>query len=300
MGHPAPFNLKMIGIGNEQWGPQYIERYAMFANALKSRHPEITLIAASGPEPSDERFKFCCEKMRELKADIIDEHCYAVPDWFFTNANRYDNYDRSGPKVFMGEYAAQSDKPVSVANRNNLECALAEAAYLTGMERNADVVHMTAYAPLFAHIDAWQWRPNLIWTDNLRIMGTPNYYVQQMFSCNAGDVVLPTRLDGVEESASGRRNLYANATFDEKTGEVILKAVNPTSEPIEVEIELEGAKDLAAFAQITVLTSEKLSDENSLDDPRKVYPVSNRIRIPGARFRHAFPPHSLTVLRCKR
>ncbi|MCX8107935.1 MAG: alpha-L-arabinofuranosidase, partial [Verrucomicrobiae bacterium] len=176
LGHPAPFNLKMLGIGNEQWGPEYIERYTRFATAIKSRYPEIRLIAAAGPEPADLRFQFAWEKLRELKADIIDEHCYARPEWFFNNTGRYDGYDRNGPKVFMGEYAAQSDKVVSVNNRNNLECALAEAAYMIGMERNADIVCMASYAPLFAHADAWQWRPNLIWFDNLRVCGTPSYY----------------------------------------------------------------------------------------------------------------------------
>ncbi len=121
----------------------------------------------------------------------MDEHCYDRPAWFLDNAFRYDNYPRTGPKVFMGEYAAQSDKVVSVLNRNNLECALAEAAYMTGLERNADVVTMSSYAPLMGHEEGWQWRPNLIWFDNLRSYGTPSYYVQQLFSRNRGDVVLP-------------------------------------------------------------------------------------------------------------
>ena len=137
MGHPAPFNLKMLGVGNEQWGQQYIDRYTLFAKALKAKYPEIQLVSAAGPSPDDSRFKFAWPKLRELHADIVDEHCYDKPDWFFNNTHRYDNYDRNGPKVFMGEYAAQSDAVVSVKNRNNLECALAEAAYMTGLERNA-------------------------------------------------------------------------------------------------------------------------------------------------------------------
>ena len=195
MGHPAPFGLKMLGIGNEQWGPQYIERYKRFAQVLKAKHPEIALISSAGPSPADERFDFLWPKLRELQADVVDEHCYANPTWFFSSTRRYDSYDRSGPKVFMGEYAAQSDKIVSVKNTNNWECALSEAAFLTGLERNADVVKMAAYAPLMAHIDAWQWTPNLIWADNLRSYGTPSYYVQKAVhappggsssSCNRG------------------------------------------------------------------------------------------------------------------
>jgi alpha-L-arabinofuranosidase len=295
MGHPKPFSLKMLGIGNEQWGPQYIERYARIAKVLKEKHPEITLVASSGPEPADERFEFAWAKLRELRADVIDEHCYAVPSWFFSNSHRYDDYDRDGPKVFMGEYAAQSDRPVSVDNRNNLECALAEAAYLTGLERNADVVRMTAYAPLFAHAEAWQWRPNLIWTDNLRVFGTPNYYVQQLFSRNRGDVALPVQLDGAKVSASGAQKLYASATR-EKNGTVIVKVVNGTATPIKTKIKLDGVKKLARFARATVLTSKKLTDENSLDEPQKVYPVSGKIAVPGPNFSYAFPPQSLTVL----
>jgi alpha-L-arabinofuranosidase len=175
LGHPAPFGMKMMGVGNEQWGPEYVERYARFAKTLKQKHPEIALIAAAGPSPDDDRFKFLWSNLRKLNADIIDEHCYARPNWFLNNTHRYDDYDPNGPKVFMGEYAAQSDRTLSTKNRNDLECALAEAAYLTGLERNAAVVRMASYAPLFSHTDAWQWTPDLIWVNNLSVVPTPNY-----------------------------------------------------------------------------------------------------------------------------
>lgn len=196
MGHPEPFGLKYLGIGNEQWGPQYLERYAAFARVLKQRHPEIVLVSSSGPSPHDERFDFLWPRLVQMKAEIVDQHCYANPIWFFSSADRFDAYDPAGPKVFFGEYAAQSDRIVSVHNRNNWECALSEAAFMTGMERNAAVVVMSAYAPLFGHVDGWQWRPNLIWFDNLRVYGTPSYYVQQVFARNRGDRVLPVRLEG--------------------------------------------------------------------------------------------------------
>lgn len=195
LGHPEPFGMKLLGVGNEQWGPQYIERYKVFAERLKAAHPEIELVSGAGPSPADDRFKFLWPKLRELRADIIDEHSYAMPDWFRASATRYDDYERNGPKVFMGEYAAQSVAVVSPDNRNNLECAVAEAAFMTGLERNSDVVTMSSYAPLFGHEEAWQWRPNLIWFDNLRSYATPNYYVQQLFSRNRGDVVLPVHLE---------------------------------------------------------------------------------------------------------
>jgi len=140
MGHPEPFNLKMMGVGNENWDQPYIERYTRFHAVLKEKHPEIQIVSSAGPFPDDARFKFAWAKLRELHADIIDEHCYAKPDWFFNNTHRFDGYDRNGPKVFFGEYAAQSDKVASVKNRNNLECAIAEAAYMTGLERNGEVL----------------------------------------------------------------------------------------------------------------------------------------------------------------
>jgi alpha-N-arabinofuranosidase len=195
MGHPEPFGMKMMGVGNEQWGPQYIERQIAFTKAIKSVHPEIMLVSDAGPSPSDERFEFLWPKLHELHADIVDQHCYANPVWFLANADRFDKYDRNGPKIFFGEYAAQSVAIVSTKNRNNLECALSEAAYMTGLERNADVVRMASYAPLFANVEAWQWTPNLIWTDSLRVLPTVNYYAQQMYTLNRGDVVLPVTND---------------------------------------------------------------------------------------------------------
>lgn len=191
MGRPEPFGMKLLGVGNEQWGPEYFERYQRFAEVLQREHPEIELISTSGPFPSGEHFDFAWPLLRKLGVPIVDEHCYATPDWFLREAHRYDNYDRGGPQAFMGEYAAQSVKLVSVRNRNNLRCALAEAAFLTGVERNSDIVTMSAYAPLMAHEDAWQWRPNLIWFDNLNSYGTPSYHVQKMFSLHRGDVSLP-------------------------------------------------------------------------------------------------------------
>ena len=296
MGHPEPFNMRLLGVGNEQWDQQYIDRYTQFHQALKEKHPEIQLVSSAGPSPDDGHFKFAWPKLRELKADIVDEHCYALPSWFLNNTHRYDSYDRAGPKVFMGEYAAQSDKVVSVKNRNNLECALAEAAYMTGLERNGDVVRMACYAPLFAHAEAWQWTPNLIWTDNLRIYGTPNYFVQQLFSRNRGDTILPVKFsEGNDPSASSR--LYASATRDGATGEIILKLVNPAAEPCEVAVQLEGARSIKPGATATVLTSEKVADENSFETPRKISPQPVSIEITSPTFTQAVPAHAFMVLR---
>lgn len=287
MGHSEPFHLRMIGIGNENWDEPYLERYAKFHALLKQEHPEIQLISSAGPSPDDKHFKFAWPRLRELNADIVDEHCYAKPVWFFNNTRRYDDYERKGPKVFFGEYAAQSDKVVSVNNRNNLECAIAEAAFMTGLERNGEVVRMASYAPLFGHEEAWQWRPNLIWVDNLRSYGTPNYYVQKLFANHHGDFAVTCKLDAGEA-----QRLFASCTRDEATGELILKLVNGEDVTSDVTLNLTGE------ARSIVLTSASKLDENSFTEPRKVYPAESTLRLtPDSPVKLA--PWSLTVLRLK-
>jgi alpha-N-arabinofuranosidase len=295
MGHPKPFNLKMIGIGNEQWGPQYVERYEAFARVLKQKYPNIQLVTSAGPAPEGERFDFLWQKMRELKADLIDEHYYMAPQWFRENSGRYDNYPRTGPKVFAGEYAAQSVAIASPDNRNNWECALSEAAFITGLERNSDVVRMSSYAPLFGHVDAWQWTPNMIWFDNLRSYGTPNYYVQKMFSVNKGTRRLGVSVDG--STKDGEHELYTSAALDEGTGEVIVKLVNTGSGSKEARIDLAGAGRPGRTGTAFVLQSEELKGENSLDHPTKIAPVERPLPVSGSEFSYTLLPRSFTVLR---
>ena len=294
MGHPKPFNLKMLGIGNEQWGPQYVERYQAFARVLKAKYPNITLVSSSGPFPDGKEFDYLWGELRRLNADMVDEHYYRPPQWFRDNAGRYDDYPRQGPKVFAGEYAAQSVAIASPDNRNNWECALSEAAFVTGLERNADVVRLTSYAPLFGHVEAWQWTPNLIWFDNLRSYGTPNYYVQKLFGTNLGTRLLPVLIDGSPKN--GRDELYASASFDSKANEVILKVVNTSSGRRPVRVNLAGATGVRGGKALT-LASSNLKAENSLDEPTKVAPSERPLAVPGAEFSHTFDPHSLTVLR---
>ncbi len=296
MGHPAPFNLKMLGIGNEQWGPQYVERYERFAKAIKAKYPKITLGASAGPFAGDERFHYLWGEMRRLKADIVDEHYYMPPKWFRDNVGRYDDYPRTGPKVFAGEYAAQSSggggRP---ENRNNWECALSEAAFITGLERNADVVTMSSYAPLFAHVDAWQWTPNLIWFDNLRAYGTPNYYVQKLFSVNRGSRILPVQLNG--SAKNGQQNLFASASLDDKAGEVVLKLVNTEASARDVRINLAGAAKAGQAGKVFVLSNTDLKAENGLDEPQKIAPVERQVEVPSGGFSFTLAPNSLSVLR---
>ena len=292
MGHPAPFGLKLLGIGNEQWGPRYIERYTRFTEALKAKYPEIQLVAASGPDPDGKRFQFLWAKLRKLRADLVDEHFYRPPEWFLSNVHRYDAYDRNGPKVFAGEYAA-----LAPGRANTLQSALAEAAMMTGFERNADVVRMASYAPLLARADAWQWRPDLIWFDNLRVCGTPDYYVQQLFSQNRGDVVLPVLRNGSPPGLEQQPLLFVSATRDEKAREIILKVVNAGAEPLQANVRLSGVAPTVARGTESVLTSASLDDENSLENPKKIAPQTRAVDLNAPEFNHVFPPISLTVLR---
>jgi alpha-L-arabinofuranosidase len=211
LGHPAPFNLTFVGIGNEQWGPDYIARYERFASVLKAKHPAVRLVSSAGPAPSGERFDYLWARLRELGADLVDEHYYQPPQWFLQNAGRYDAYPRTGPKVFAGEFAAHARG--AGPERSTWEAALAETAFMTGLERNADIVEMASYAPLLAHVDAWQWAPNLIWFDNLRSYGTPSYAVQKLFGANRGSRVLPVSVEGA--AAHSEAGLYASASLDE-------------------------------------------------------------------------------------
>jgi alpha-L-arabinofuranosidase len=299
MGHPAPFNLKMMGVGNENWGPQYIERLAIFQKAIKTKYPNFKLVCSSGTDPNGERFDFLNGQLRKMKADFIDEHYYRSPKWFLDNANRYDKYDRNSlSKVFAGEYAGQSDHTVSVDNKNNWRTAIAEAAFLTGLERNADVVNMASYAPLFAHIDGWQWTPNLIWVDNLRSYGTANYQVQKMYSTNKGTQVVPILYKN-NMPATGQDSLYASATTDKTTGELIIKIVNTLGKSQTTEVNLEGAKKLDSKARLIVLKSDNLEAVNSLDAPSVIVPAEQSIDIKGKKVSLTLAPYSFSIVKIK-
>jgi len=297
MGHPEPFNLKMLGVGNENWGPQYIERLKIFQKAIKGKYPDIKLVTSSGTDPNGERFDFLNGELRKIKADVIDEHYYRRPEWFLQNAGRYDNYDRNGSKVFAGEYAAQSDKTVSVDNKNNLRTAIAEAAFLTGLERNADVVTMASYAPLFAHVDGWQWTPDLIWVDNLRSYGSANYQVQKLFSTNRGTHVVSALVNS--KPLTGQDSLYASAVIDKSTNEAIIKIVNSASSERMTCLAFEGVKKLNTQATVTVLTAESLDKVNTLDLPTAVSPVTRQMALKGKKIDLTMPANSLVVFRVK-
>ena len=289
MGHPAPFHLEMIGVGNEQWGDRYIERYKLFAAALKAKHPEIKLVAAAGPAPAGEPFDSLWANWRQLHPDYVDEHYYMSPEWFLANTGRYDHYDRSGPKVFAGEYAAQTSGTTKSDNRNNWRAAISESAFMTGLERNGDVVQMASYAPLMAHVEAWQWTPDEIWFDNLRSYGTPDYYVQSLFANNVGTRIVPA-------TPNTEAGLYTSATLDERSHELIVKAINDTANARPAEIHLDGA-NASGMAKVITLASADLNGENSFDHPKAISPQSSTAEIKSGMLSVQLRPYSVNVYR---
>ncbi len=451
-GHPAPFNMKYLEIGNENGTQAYNDRWALFYKAIKAKYPDVQLIANDWQR----------NVPKDPKPDLVDEHYYSTPEFFMQQAHRYDNYDRNGPKIFVGEYAVTRN-----TGKGNLRGAIGEAAFMTGLERNSDIVAMAAYAPLFCNANHKRWPVNLINFDSTRWFGIPSYYVQKLFSEHRGDVVLPTEVEAgtIEEKAptggigvgtwntaaeykdikltapdgkvlftsdfsknsdgwkilgdgakwsvvdgafrqtaereyiraiigdkswtdytltlkarkisgqegflilfhiaedddrnwwniagwnntqhgvefgetldgkrgsveTGRwydikmevkgnsvkcsldgkvihdiknkgsvtRGLFASAVQDTKSGEIIVKVVNCAAGPTETEINLNGAKKLAASAEAIILTSENAKDENTLEEPTKVSPKNAMLKLSGNKIKHAFPGNSMTVIRVK-
>lgn len=296
MGHPQPFNLKMMGIGNENWGPQYVERLQLFRKAIKAKYPDFKIVSSSGTDPDGGRFDYLNGELRKMNADFIDEHYYRKPEWFLSNAARYDNYERGTTKVFAGEYAAHVNWDTPGIRRNNWFSAIAEAAFMTGLERNADVVEMASYAPLFAHTDGWQWAPDLIWANNLTSYGSPNYQVQKMFSLNKGTHVVPLLQDN--KALEGADSLYATACLDKNTGELVLKLVNVSAKTITKDVTAEGVKKLAPLAKQFVLASAP-GNVNSFAEPMAVAPVESTIAIKNKKISLQLQPYSFTVIRIK-
>lgn len=295
MGHPEPFNLKMLGVGNENWGPQYLERLAIFQQAIKARYPQIKLVTSSGTDPDGARFDLLNNGLRKMNVDFIDEHYYRKPEWFLQNARRYDNYSRNGTKIFAGEYASHVDKSVSIYNKNNLQAAISEAAFMTGLERNAAVVNMASYAPLFAHVDGWQWAPDLIWADNLHSYGTPNYHVQKLFSLYKGTKVVPILINN--DVVAGQDSIYASAVIDDKANELILKIVNASKVISAGIFNLEGVKKTGKAVQVICLHHDDWLVANSVASPDQIIPKESLIEIQGKKLTYSIPAYSFTVLR---
>lgn len=277
MGHEEPFNLKFLAIGNEQWGPEYPEHLAPFVDAVREKYPNIKLVGTSGPDSEGKQFEYLWPEMKRLGADLVDEHFYRPEDWFLSQGNRYDSYDRNGPKVFAGEYACHGKGK----KWNHFHASLLEAAFMTGIERNADVVHMATYAPLFAHVEGWQWRPDMIWYDNTRSVRTCSYYVQQLFAQNKGSHTLSMMLDGKPAAGNdGQNGLFASAVYEASEGVYIVKVINTDSQAHNVSVALDGLADgqVIAKASRTRIQCDELDADNTLDNPTRVLPVKEEIK----------------------
>ena len=297
MGHAAPFNLKFIGVGNEQWGPLYPERLEPFLKAIRAKYPNIKVVGTSGPSPDDldgKQFSYGWEQMRRLKADLVDEHFYRDQEWFMKNVTRYDNYSRKGPKVFAGEYACHTkgDHQNTATGMNTFEASLCEAAFMTGLERNADVVHMATYAPLFSHVEGWQWRPDLIWMDNLTTVRTPNYYVQQLYGQNPGTNVLSLTEGG--KPVTGQDGLCASAVYDKDSQKYIVKIVNTGDADQDIVLNFKGIKSLSA-GTVTTLHSNRANDVNTIGSKNTVVPKTTTVEASGNSAKVTVPAKTFAV-----
>ena len=274
-GHPEPFHLKFMEIGNENGGSVYRERYTLFHDAIKKRYPQMQLIACWCGRPTDR------------SPDILDEHHYNTPEFFARAATSFNSYDRKGPKFYIGEFAMTKGP-----GAGKLLGALAEAAYMTGMERNADIVVMSSYAPLF-ELAGWAvWHPNAIAFDSARAFGIPSYYAHAMFAANRADVNLPLETSG--------STLFAVAGLKKDKGEIIVKVVNMAHQPQPAAFTITGAGKLLPEARVIVMASEDPLAGNSFEQPQNVAPKESVVSGFAPAFHHTFPANSITVLRLKK
>ena len=307
MGHPAPFNLKYVGIGNEQWGEIYPENLKPFVEQVRKKYPNIKIVGTSGPDSEGQQFEYLWPEMRKIGADLVDEHFYRNEEWFLgtpdakkrwgnCGANRYDSYPRKGPKVFAGEYACHgSDK-----KWNHFNASLMEAAFMTGLERNADVVEMATYAPLFAHVEGWQWRPDAIWYDNLRKFNSCAYYVQQLYATNKGTNMLTLTMNGKAVAGNPDQDgLFASAVFDKNTNEVIIKVVNTSDKAQDVTLNLKGMKGSHA-TQLITFHSDNLTAENTLEEPEKITPQTSSMTVNAPQQSVTVPARTFYIYKIKK
>lgn len=284
-GHPTPFQLQYIAIGNEdKITPDFEQRFKMIYDAVKAKHPEIILIGTSGPFHSGEDFEKGWKIASDMNVKIIDEHYYVQPEWLISNQYRYDKYDRNKGKVYLGEYASWGNK---------LYNAIAEALYMTGLERNGDVVSMASYAPLFAKNNFTQWRTDMIFFDNSNYYLTPNYYVQKLFSLNSGDFYY----DNIVITNKNDSLVAGSCVFNSKTGDIILKFVNVSNETKEIKSNLTRFGRFLQEAEKIEL-SGKGDEQNSFEKPQTIVPVQSSVKL-NKSFTTSLSPMSLTIIRIK-
>ncbi|OGX83173.1 alpha-N-arabinofuranosidase [Hymenobacter coccineus] len=287
-GHPKPFDLQYIGIGNEdKQTPGFRERFKLLYDAVRRQYPTVTVIGTVGPSPKGEDYDQGWAFANQLSVPVVDEHYYEQPKWFLANQRRYDTYDRSKAKVYLGEYASWG---------NALHNALAEALYMTALERNGDVVQLASYAPLLAKEGHTQWKPDLIYFNNTAVVPSVNYYVQQLFGQNQGDtyhagVVTPPAGPSADTTAA------ASCVRDARTGDVIVKLVNLGAQPQPFAIDLTRFEGLKTMATQTTFTGAR-NAQNTFASPRTVLPKTTAYKI-SKRFTYSAAPYSLTVLRVR-
>lgn len=300
MGHKEPFYLEYIGIGNEQWETEqvdYFRRYELFEEAIHGKYPEIKLISSAGPNVQSPTYDAAWAWIREKAKDnsnftaAIDEHYYVPPKWCYDNVNFYDNYPRD-VKVFAGEYAAHLGNGMNRPELNSMEAALAEAAFMTGLERNADVVHLAAYAPLVARLGYTQWSPDLIWFDDHKAYGTPSYYVQKMYGNHMGNYTLQSQLEGEKEG------IYTTVSYKEESKDIIIKVVNSKETDHTLRLEIAKGYQLDGTGSVYELKAENLEDYNTIDLV-KVATIQKDIEGIDSNYEYMLPPYSFSVIRLK-
>ena len=289
-GHPQPFGLKYLGIGNEdQITAVFRERFKLIHDVVKAKHPEIILIGTVGPFPDGEDFENGSKFAHDLDVAMVDEHYYKSPQWFWDNLQRYDTYDRSKSKIYVGEYAAHDEK-----RRNTLRSAIAEAAYLTNLERNGDIVSLASYAPLLSRVGHTQWTPDLIYFNATRVYPSLNYTVQQLFGLNSGDTYLPTTIEQSPWSAK----LVTSTVRESRTGDVIFKIVNGDNTPHSLTIRFTSAHNLPATAVRTIFADNSADIANEVGKAPAVTPRTTSMPI-APELSYETPANSLTIVRLK-
>jgi len=295
-GHPAPFPLHYVEIGNEDWfdkSGSYDARFAQFFDAIKAKYPKLECISTVGTEHPEN------QRVHSRKPDVIDEHYYSSAATFDSDSpTHFENYDHNGPKIFVGEWAAYEDVvPWEPPSRKlpptpSLKSALADACWMAGMERHSDLIVMQCYAPMFVNVNpgARQWRPNLIGYDGFNCFGSPSYYAIQMFSQNHGDTILKT---------TASPGLNQSATRDSATGLIYVQLINPKGQPAPVDITLQNVTLLAPTATAITLSAPDETASNSVDKPAAVVPVTTTVPNIQPSFTYSMAPYSVTVLQLK-
>ena len=283
-GHPEPFKLKYLGIGNEDLITDiFEERFTMIYNAVVEKYPEIIVIGTVGPFYMGTDYVEGWNLADKLNLPMVDEHYYQPPGWFINNQDFYDKYDRSGPKVYLGEYATHIP-----GRRMNMETALSEALYLTAVERNGDVVSMTSFAPLLAKEEYTDWDPDLIYFNNIEVKPTVDYYVQKMFGHNSGNMYIPSQVSLSNKNQNVKKRIGVSVVTDSKSGDLIIKLANLLPTEVNSEIDLSSYDFGESKATLSVLKGQP-EDEN-------VHPLESTINV-SKNFEYQMPAYSFSVIR---